>query len=128
MAETPPGSRVIRADALEMRELANGWATETEYVGPDVGARNVSIRVYRFRPSSGLGPYHMHTTAESVYFVLVGVVRVRLGDQEHLLGAGDLVFIPPGEAHSIGNGGPDEATILELYAPGETDFVRLPFP
>jgi len=70
----------------------------------------------------------MHTQSESVYYVLAGSVGVRLDGADHLLGQGDLAFIPPETPHSVENGGADEAVILELYAPGNADFVRLPDP
>jgi quercetin dioxygenase-like cupin family protein len=117
---------IIRAAALPGRELRDGWAIETEYVGAHLGANAVSMRVYRLRPHGGPGPYHMHTNSESVYFVLAGKIRVRLDGDDHLLGEGDLAFIPPEIPHSVQNDGAEDALIIELYAPANADFVHLP--
>jgi len=105
--------------------LRAGWAAETTYLAPADGPLTFSLRTYRLRPGHGPGPLHSHTVTDSAYFVLSGQVEVRLGDDRHVLGPGDLAFITPGTAHSIENVGADDARILELYAPAEADFVHL---
>jgi mannose-6-phosphate isomerase-like protein (cupin superfamily) len=118
--------RIIRGARLQPRVLRDAWATETVYLAPGSGATAVSVRVYRLRPDGGPGPYHLHTGSESVYYVLAGEMAVRLGNEEHTLGPGDMAFMAPGTPHSVANAGPEECTMLELYAPGDADFVRLP--
>jgi len=107
------------------RELREGWATELDYVSPALGAHAVSLRVYQMHPGRGAGPTHYHSESESIYYVLAGRVVVTLEGRHHELGRGDLAFIAPGATHSIETAGGTEASILELYAPGEADFVHV---
>ena len=119
-------ARIVRGATLRPRVLRDGWATETDYLGHRSGAHSVSLRVYNLRPRGGPGPYHWHTGSESVYYVLAGAIAVRLDNDVHLLGPGDLAFMPPKMPHSVANGGAEEAVVLELYAPADADFVVLP--
>lgn len=122
----PAKSRVVRAAERVERNLRDGWAAETAYLAPDDGPSTFSLRRYRLRPDRGPGPLHSHTRSDSAYYVLAGRVEVRLGDERHVLGPGDLAFIAPGTSHSIENVGLIDARIIELYAPADADFVHLP--
>jgi len=50
---------------------------------------------YGFSP-----PAHLHRTEDEVFHVLEGEFRVRVKDQEHRLGAGDLLLGPKGVPHT----------------------------
>lgn len=70
-------------------------------------------------------PYHLHTNAENVYFVLQGRLGVRLEDEDRIVETGNAVFIPPHVPHAVWNAGDEEARLIEIYAPPGADFVRL---
>jgi mannose-6-phosphate isomerase-like protein (cupin superfamily) len=61
-------------------------------------------------PPSGETFAHFHTF-EEVYFFTAGRGRMRLGDEEADVHAGDCVTIPPGAAHKLW-AGPDEPLVL----------------
>jgi mannose-6-phosphate isomerase-like protein (cupin superfamily) len=44
---------------------------------------------------------HLHEEFEEVYYILSGRGRVRIGREEHEVTEGDVVYIPPGEVHTI---------------------------
>ena len=50
---------------------------------------------YGFSP-----PLHLHRTEDEVLHVLEGEFRVRVQDQEHRLGAGDVMLTPKGVPHT----------------------------
>jgi uncharacterized cupin superfamily protein len=50
---------------------------------------------YGFSP-----PLHLHRTEDEVFHVLEGEFRVKLKDQEHRLGAGDVLLAPKGVPHT----------------------------
>jgi len=67
------------------------------------GAPGYALRLYEIEPRRA-------TTAHTRYwehqvFVLAGRGAVIAGDQEALLGEGDMVYIPPGERHQFVNRG-----------------------
>jgi quercetin dioxygenase-like cupin family protein len=50
---------------------------------------------YGFSP-----PLHLHRTEDEVFDVLEGEFRVKIKDQEHRLGAGDILLAPKGAPHT----------------------------
>mgnify|MGYP006269858907 CR=1 FL=1 len=77
-------------------------------VGPE-GCRH-SVALIEIAPGRSSIRHH-HPEMEEVYLVQSGQGFLELGDEEQVLGPGDLVTIPPGVPHKISN---HEADILEL--------------
>ena len=48
-------------------------------------------------PPGGTTAQHFHKTTEEIYYFTAGTGRMRLGDEEADVKAGDCVVIPPGE-------------------------------
>ncbi len=72
--------------------------------------------VYCLEPGQEQRP-HRHDGADKVYAVLEGEVRVRVGAESAVLGAGAAVLAPAGEDHGIENPGPARAAVLVFMAP-----------
>ena len=64
-----------------------------------------------------LVPPHTHTHEDEYSYVLEGEVGVKIGDQEFLAKAGDVVMKPRGISHTFWNAGPQPARLLEIIAP-----------
>lgn len=61
------------------------------------------------------------------FYVLSGRLRLLLGDQEFVLGAGEVAEFDTRTPHWLGNPGPDPTEILALFGPqGERMHVRVP--
>jgi len=60
---------------------------------------------------------HAHAGADKVYFVLDGVGRFRIGDEEREVGRGYAVLAPAGASHAVQNPGPEALTLLVFMAP-----------
>ena len=60
---------------------------------------------------------HHHTETEEVYYILHGAGRMRVGDEEREVVAGDAVFIPRGQTHTLENTGTEPMTILLVCGP-----------
>lgn len=120
------GVRVIPDGEGRMSELRYGRGQMIRLVDPEIGATHVDLHLNVIRAGSAPGPYHFHTSAENVYHVLSGRVRIRIDDVDHDAGPGDTVFIPPGVPHSATNIGEGDARLLEIYAPAMVDFVEVP--
>lgn len=64
-----------------------------------------------------LVPPHTHSREDEYSYVLEGEVGVKVGDQEFLATAGDMIVKPRGVSHTFWNPGPRPARLLEIIAP-----------
>ena len=60
-------------------------------------------------------PYHRHGVKHETFFIVKGQVRMRMGDDERIMRAGDSLTMPPGVGHAFTGMGP--ALILEVSMP-----------
>ena len=94
-------------DGSTIREVAGpAWTT----------ARNQSLAEATVPPGSDTAA-HLHRTSEEIYFFTAGAGRMRLGEEEREVGAGDCVVIPPGTPHKLWNAGSEPLVLLCACAP-----------
>jgi mannose-6-phosphate isomerase-like protein (cupin superfamily) len=91
----------ITADGSEIRELAGI---------PSGNARNQSLAQATV-PPGGDTIEHYHRATEEIYLFTRGRGRMRLGEDEFAVRAGDCVVIAPGVRHKLW-AGPDEELVL----------------
>jgi quercetin dioxygenase-like cupin family protein len=89
---------VCRAEAT-----GNAWSVIECAVARDVGP-----------------PLHEHAWDEA-YFVIAGQVRFVLGDDEHVVSAGDFLYIPAGTLHAFSGACDDVARVLIFDAPAHAE-------
>jgi mannose-6-phosphate isomerase-like protein (cupin superfamily) len=99
-----------------------GEQIESPSMGLRIVWREVAEDVVAFdlvmRAGAPFIPLHVHPRQEERITVLSGTVRSRSGGREQLLGAGDVVVTPPGEAHTIEpTDGEDAEVRAELRPP-----------
>jgi len=75
------------------------------------GAPNFELRRFRISPGGKIPP-HMHPDIEHIQYVLRGRYRVRLGEKEVTVSAGDAILIPAGTVHGYLNDGGEDAEFL----------------
>ncbi len=97
----------ITADGSSIRELAGV---------PTGNAANQSLAEATV-PPGGATIEHLHRTSEEIYLFTKGMGRLRLGDDEGAVRAGDAVVIPPGTRHKLLNTGPEPLVLLCCCAP-----------
>ena len=61
-----------------------------------------------------------------MFYVADGQATFRLGDRELQLGAGGLVFVPRGTAHTVWNSGDVAVRGLILISPGDAEHQFVP--
>ena len=81
-----------------------------------VDTANLFCDVYCFEPGQEQAG-HRHAVGDKLYFVLTGRGRIRVGDDEREVGAGDLVCAPAGDDHAVRNPGPERLAVLVVMAP-----------
>jgi mannose-6-phosphate isomerase-like protein (cupin superfamily) len=94
-------------DGSTIRELAGAVSLATE---------NQSLAEARVPPGRTTDA-HYHRTSEEIYYFTAGRGRMRLGDEETLVAAGDCVVIPPGIEHKLWNEGDEDLVLLCCCAP-----------
>jgi mannose-6-phosphate isomerase-like protein (cupin superfamily) len=97
----------ITADGSSIRELAGI---------PTGNAANQSLAEATVLPG-GATIAHYHRNSEEIYLFTSGMGRMRLGDQEDTVRAGDAVVIAPGTPHQLLNDGGDPLVLLCCCSP-----------
>ncbi len=76
-------------------------------------------------------PLHVHPTVEEVVVIEDGSAEVTLGDEKRTVGAGAVVFIPPGTPHGTRNVGIAVLRVQAIFPTPDIDIQmleRLPAP
>jgi mannose-6-phosphate isomerase-like protein (cupin superfamily) len=101
----------ITLDGSSIRELAGpAWTA----------ARQQSLAEATLAPG-GETAEHLHPRSEEIYYFTAGAGRMRLGEQESEIRAGDCVVIAPGTPHKLWNTGPQPLVLLCCCAPPYSD-------
>lgn len=72
-------------------------------------------------PVGGATTAHYHPRSEELYFFTAGTGRLRIGDEERDVRAGDCAVIPPGAEHKLRNTGDAPLVLLCCCAPPYSD-------
>lgn len=97
----------ITADGSSIRELAGV---------PSGNAANQSLAEAVVSPGKETIA-HYHRMSEEIYLFTGGSGRMRLGEEERRVGAGDCVVISPGVAHKLWADGEEPLVLLCCCAP-----------
>ena len=90
---------------------------------PDDAKRLAGIFV--ILPAGEQVPYHYHETRESLIYILSGEGIEKVESEEFPVKAGDVLFIPANEKHTIINRSDKDIRYLEFYSPIERDFIEV---
>jgi mannose-6-phosphate isomerase-like protein (cupin superfamily) len=91
-------------------------STIREVAGPATGSADNQSLAEATVPAGGETAEHYHRETEEIYFFTAGAGRMRLGDEEREVAAGDTVVIPPGVRHKLWAGG-EELKLLCCCSP-----------
>ncbi len=97
---------------------ASAWSFSPEKLGK-VGLFSTErffLDLYCLEAGQSQTP-HAHIGCDKVYVVTQGHVRVRVGDDERTLAAGEAVLAASGELHGLLNDSHERAVVLTLMAP-----------
>jgi mannose-6-phosphate isomerase-like protein (cupin superfamily) len=109
-------AEVIRLDDREPFITADGSAIRELAGIPSGNAQNQSLAEATV-PAGGDTIEHYHRTSEEIYLFTRGRGRMRLGDDEFSVRAGDCVVIPPGTRHKLWADADSELALLCCCAP-----------
>ena len=92
---------------VRMRILDNGATT----------GHRLAIAEGTLAPHTPGPPQHRHAEHDEGFYVVSGIVRFSIGDQDHDAEPGTLVMVPPGAPHSFANPGDETAVLLTTFTP-----------
>jgi mannose-6-phosphate isomerase-like protein (cupin superfamily) len=111
---------IANLDRLKAFVTLDG-STIRELAGPSwTPVRNQSLAEATL-PPAGETAEHYHPRSEEIYYFVSGAGRMRLGEEEADVSAGDCIVIPPGTAHKLFNPGPHPLVLLCCCAPAYAD-------
>ena len=67
-------------------------------------------------PGMAIDPVHNHEDVEQIWFILSGVGKARVGDEEREVKEGDAIYLPPQVPHTMKNTGTYPLRFLAIGA------------
>jgi mannose-6-phosphate isomerase-like protein (cupin superfamily) len=111
---------IVRSEHREAFITADGsWIRELAGV-PSGNATNQSVAEATVPPGQATIA-HFHRLTEEIYLFTAGSGRMRLGEDEHPVQAGDCVVIPPGVGHKLWASDREPLVLLCCCAPAYSD-------
>jgi mannose-6-phosphate isomerase-like protein (cupin superfamily) len=108
--------QIAKLDRLEAFITLDG-STIRELAGPAWTAARKQSLAEATLPAGGETAEHYHPRSEELYYFTSGSGRLRLGEEEADVSAGDCIVIPPGTPHKLFNPGPAPLVLLCCCTP-----------
>ncbi len=109
----PSKAAVHRWETLDLEKV-------TEMISRKIvtGERQMMAQVYLKRGAQV--PMHQHPSEQMTY-VLQGLLRCRIGDEELVVGEGEVLHIPPGRPHQAE--ALDDTFEIDVFSPAREDWL-----
>jgi quercetin dioxygenase-like cupin family protein len=115
---------VVNENDGEAFRLRDGRAVVKIKISKRQGVTSMSVLTSSV-PTSDAIHVHKHLNEDEIFFIRQGSGLFTLGDKEHSVSAGSIIFIPKGIWHGLKNTGTEEITTVFGYSPaGFEDFFR----
>jgi mannose-6-phosphate isomerase-like protein (cupin superfamily) len=105
-----------RVGGCPRNERGGGQVSHLLLAEGQFGSRNLAVTWVEDAPGSQQ-PVHAHPESEQAYVIVRGSGEMILGDEEHEVGPGTLVYIPPGTPHAIRNEGDEPLVYVSATSP-----------
>lgn len=114
--------KIIEIESARTVPMEAGRGETVKLVDQSVGTEKIDLHLNRLLPGGPNGKLHRHTTADNVYIVHKGQGRLMIGEDEHTIREGQVVYIAAGVKHSLSNMSNELFEIFEIYAPAGSSF------
>jgi uncharacterized cupin superfamily protein len=107
---------VVHVDEVPHTEQSRGrrYALRRKQLGAAAAGKRLGCSLIELPPGKRAWPIHWHAANEEAIFVLEGRGRMRIGEREVEVRAGDYVALPPGPAHAHQSWNDSEAPLRYL--------------
>jgi len=106
-----------RRQELEAYVTRDG-STIREWAGPGYAAEAANLSLAEATVAPGRATIeHLHLRSEELYLVTAGAGRLRVGEEERAVAAGDCIAIPPGTPHRLHNDGEVDLVVVCACSP-----------
>lgn len=123
--------KVIHPEEVTAKPVARArGASMAVVLGPEIGVPHFVTRRFFLAPGGRI-PTHRHPDLEHEQVVIRGEMTIGLDGEEHVVRAGDAVFIPAGCAHWYENRGQEPVEFLCVVPKTEgyaTEWLEEPPP
>jgi mannose-6-phosphate isomerase-like protein (cupin superfamily) len=109
----------------------NAPITASSLAGSTLGTGKDSFVIAEWRDAGGppgpprfIAPLHLHHNDDEAWYVLEGLLCVRVGDKDVEAQAGSAVFVPRGTAHTYWNPGPGPLRYLLVMTPRIYELIQ----
>jgi len=109
-------SVLARVPGIELTQPVTGERVRLIQTGADTGGAFVE-GVSAFPPTLAETPLHEHPHQVERLQVVAGTLFVRWAGRQQLVGPGEMLVIPPGEAHEIAKAGTETAEVIWQFIP-----------
>jgi quercetin dioxygenase-like cupin family protein len=104
---------------------AGGASSVSIKVDGEATAGNFYLGEGSLAPGFAGPPPHTHERLHDMFYVLEGTLTVRVGSEDHELGPGSFVCIPPGTVHTFSNHSGGVVRFLNFNTPaGWENYMR----
>ena len=103
----PGDGELFAGGPLQLRILEDGSNTDHR-----LGIGLITVAAHTPGP-----PQHRHARHDEGFYVMTGTVRFTVGPDDHDVGAGTWVTVPPGAPHTFANPGDVPAVMLTTFTP-----------
>lgn len=119
---------IIDEREAPIKALRNGRGESLRLINETTGSEYLDLHVNVLRAGSGPGPYHYHSNAENIYYVLEGTAQINIEGRLLTAGPGVAVWIPANERHDVENVGEGDLRVIEIKIPADSDFILVDRP
>jgi mannose-6-phosphate isomerase-like protein (cupin superfamily) len=119
------GEAVVHREGEGERRAAGGSSAVIIKASGDDTAGSFFLSETTIEPGFPGPPLHRHKRLHDMFYVLDGVLTMRLGDDTHEIGPGTFVCVPPGVTHTFSNPSDAPVRFLNFSTPaGWENYMR----
>jgi uncharacterized cupin superfamily protein len=105
-------------------EFQNSYVTQ-----PSVsGEGKLTVAFYTLQPGKSNYPYHYHTGAEEVFYIISGTATLKTSKGDVIVTEGDLIVMPPNEngAHMLTNHSDNPLVYIDIHTISSPEVIVYP--
>jgi mannose-6-phosphate isomerase-like protein (cupin superfamily) len=114
---------ITSASTAEAELLRGDRGVSHKLLNPANGCARLVVQVNVIHVGAAAGPYHYHTNADNIYYILEGRGVVTVEGRSYDIMRDDAILIYANERHSVTNVGDSDLRLIECKIPAESDFI-----